>query len=267
MRRHEGSVGTTPLGRASAVCGAARWGFTTSDALAALEDGIANTHGDHAIALRGVIFGHPVTQCFCQHRRVSKMRKGGMKSINGSCRGISVLPLRRDFRSTDPKRLPEDEMTLKVEVVEHGGLHAEKTLGRSNRFEALHLALSSSYHLVRVLGPIILAKLLFTPARCSGRRRRRSATYRLPPSLARSLVFSAACESASELRACIACVEPAHRGSPPSWSTARHGYIHLPAIRTTISSRCQRSLGRERHRHTRRAIIGPNFTTQLRTVS
>ena len=50
-----------PLGRASAICGAALWGFTTADALAALEDGVANTHGDHAIALRGVILGHPVT--------------------------------------------------------------------------------------------------------------------------------------------------------------------------------------------------------------
>jgi hypothetical protein len=58
------------------------------------------------------------------------MRKGGMRSITGSCHGSSVLPLHRGFRSADPKRLPEDEMTLKVEVVEHGGLHAEKTLGR-----------------------------------------------------------------------------------------------------------------------------------------
>ena len=43
-----------------------------------------------------------------------------MKSITGSCRGSSVLPLRRGFRSEDPQRLPEDEMTLTVEVVEHG---------------------------------------------------------------------------------------------------------------------------------------------------
>src|SRR5438309_12106668 len=44
-------------------------------------------------------------------------------------------------------------------------MHAEKTPGSSSRFEALHLALSSSYHLVRVLGPIVLAKLLFIVAR------------------------------------------------------------------------------------------------------
>jgi hypothetical protein len=71
-----------------------------------------------------------------------------MKSITGSCRGSSVLPLRRGFRSEDPQRLPEDEITLNVEVVEQGGMHTEKALGRSSRFEALHLALSSSYHLV-----------------------------------------------------------------------------------------------------------------------
>jgi hypothetical protein len=41
-----------------------------------------------------------------------------MKSISGSCRGNSVLTLRRSFRSEDPQRLPEDEMTPKVEVVE-----------------------------------------------------------------------------------------------------------------------------------------------------
>src|SRR6202030_3077825 len=53
----------------------------------------------------------------------------------------------------------------------------------------------------------------------------------------------------------------------PSWSTARQRYIRLPAIRTTISSRCQRSLGRGRRRRSRRAIPGPNFSTQRRTVS
>jgi hypothetical protein len=53
-----------PLGAASAVCGAAPWGFSAADALAALEDGVADTdtHGDHAIALRGAILAHPVPQ-------------------------------------------------------------------------------------------------------------------------------------------------------------------------------------------------------------
>ena len=56
-------------------------------------------------------------------------------------------------------------MALKVEVVVDGGMHAKEALGGSSRFEALHLALSSSYHLVRVLGPIVLAKLPFMVAR------------------------------------------------------------------------------------------------------
>jgi hypothetical protein len=89
-------------------------------------------------------------------------------------------------------------MTLKVEVVEHGGMHAEKTLGKSSRFEALHLALSSSYHLVRVLGPIVLAKLLFMAARQpdvveGGAVGAQVIGYH---HLWREALFSAACESA-----------------------------------------------------------------------
>ena len=49
--------------------------------------------------------------------------------------------------------------------------------------------------------------------------------------------------------------------------TARQRYIRSPAIRTTISSRCQQLLRRGRHRRSRRAITGPNFSTQHRTVS
>src|SRR5215471_19462195 len=45
----------------------------------------------------------------------------------------------------------------------------------------------------------------------------------------------------------------------PSWSTARQRYIRSPAIRTTISSRCQRLLGRGRPRRSRRAITGSEF--------
>jgi hypothetical protein len=40
-----------PLGAASAVCGCVR-----------LEGGVTNTHGDHAVALRGIIFVRPVAQ-------------------------------------------------------------------------------------------------------------------------------------------------------------------------------------------------------------
>ena len=55
-------------------------------------------------------------------------------------------------------------MALKVEGVVDGGMHAEKALGGSSRFEPLHLALSSPYRLMRVLGPIVLPEPLFMRA-------------------------------------------------------------------------------------------------------
>ena len=88
-----------------------------------------------------------------------------MRSITGSCHGSSVLPLRRGFRSEDPQRRPGDEMALKIEVVVYGRMDIEEALGGSSRFKALHLALSSSYHLVRVLGPIVLPEPLLMVAR------------------------------------------------------------------------------------------------------
>jgi hypothetical protein len=39
-------------------------------------------------------------------------------------------------------------MALNVEGVMNRGMHAEEALGRSSRFEALHLALSSPYRLM-----------------------------------------------------------------------------------------------------------------------
>ena len=88
-----------------------------------------------------------------------------MKNIAGSCRGSSVVPLRCGFRSEDPQRRPGDEMALKIEGVVHGRMDIEEALGGSSRFKALHLALSSSYHLVRVLGPIVLPEPLLMVAR------------------------------------------------------------------------------------------------------
>ena len=46
-------------------------------------------------------------------------------------------------------------MALKVERVVDRGMHAEEALGRSSRFEPLHLALSSPHGLVRILGAIV----------------------------------------------------------------------------------------------------------------
>jgi hypothetical protein len=91
----------------------------------------------------------------------------GLK-IGRSRSGLTPLqqrqPLRRRFGSEDPQRRPGDEMALMVERIVDGGVHAEEALGGSCRLEPLHLALSPSHDLVRVLGPIILPYSLLMTA-------------------------------------------------------------------------------------------------------
>jgi hypothetical protein len=55
-------------------------------------------------------------------------------------------------------------MALKVESVVHGRVHAEEALGGSSRLEALHIALASSYRLMRVFSPIVSPEPLFIGA-------------------------------------------------------------------------------------------------------
>src|SRR6266436_300444 len=55
-------------------------------------------------------------------------------------------------------------MALKVEGIMDGGMHAEKALGGSCRFEPLHFALSASHYLMRVLRPIVASKPLLMRA-------------------------------------------------------------------------------------------------------
>ena len=55
-------------------------------------------------------------------------------------------------------------MALKTEGIVDCGMHAEEALGRSSRFEPLHLALSSSHRLMRILGAIVLPESLFMRA-------------------------------------------------------------------------------------------------------
>ena len=55
-------------------------------------------------------------------------------------------------------------MALKVESVVDRGVHVQETLGGFGRFEALQLALSSTYHLMRILYPIVLSQPLFVTA-------------------------------------------------------------------------------------------------------
>jgi hypothetical protein len=49
-------------------------------------------------------------------------------------------------------------MALKVEGVVDGGAHAEKPLCGTSRLEPLHFVLSSSHHLMRIFGSIVLSK-------------------------------------------------------------------------------------------------------------
>ena len=72
-----------------------------------------------------------------------------------------IPPLVRRFGSEDPERRARDEITLKIESVMDGGMHAKEAVGGSSRFEALHLALSSSHRLMRVFSPIVLPEPLF----------------------------------------------------------------------------------------------------------
>jgi hypothetical protein len=55
-------------------------------------------------------------------------------------------------------------MALKIESVVNSGMHAQEALGRSSRLESLHLALSSPYRLMRILGAIVFAEPLFMRA-------------------------------------------------------------------------------------------------------
>ena len=58
-------------------------------------------------------------------------------------------------------------MALDVECVVDGGVNGQEALGRSGRFETLHLAFASSCWLVRILSPIVLAQALFVVSRQS----------------------------------------------------------------------------------------------------
>jgi hypothetical protein len=56
-------------------------------------------------------------------------------------------------------------MALDVESVVDGGMNRQEALGCSRRPEPLHLALSSSYRLMRILGPIVPAQSLLVASR------------------------------------------------------------------------------------------------------
>jgi hypothetical protein len=64
-------------------------------------------------------------------------------------------------------------MALKVERVLDRGIHAEDALGGLSRFEPLHLALSSSHRLMRILRSIISPEPLVVRAGQSQAAKRR----------------------------------------------------------------------------------------------
>ena len=89
--------------------------------------------------------------------------EGANTSFVSRCRNRSP-PLRHRFGSEGPQGRSGDEMALQVEGVVDGGMQAEKSLRGAGRFEPLHLALSSSHSLMRVLGPVVHAPPLLVPA-------------------------------------------------------------------------------------------------------
>jgi hypothetical protein len=136
-------------------------------------------------------------------------------------------------------------------------------------FEPLHLALSSPHYLMRILRPIVASKLLLMGAGSAGDAgmpSRRSAACPFRASSARILV-SAACSSAAAQCACRVGAEPAYRVSRPRGQR-----------RATDRSTCRRSEPPSRRgaidrsaaagaAASLRAIKGPNFRAQRRTVS
>jgi len=67
-----------------------------------------------------------------------------------------------------------EEMSLDVEDVVNGSVDRDKGLGRAGRFEALHLALSSSHRLVRILCPVVCTQALIVPPGESNQPQRRA---------------------------------------------------------------------------------------------
>ena len=63
------------------------------------------------------------------HCQLNCVSKASPTSDARSRGGDGILPLAGRFGSEDPERRARDEMTLKVEGVVNGGMHAEKTLG------------------------------------------------------------------------------------------------------------------------------------------
>jgi hypothetical protein len=63
--------------------------------------------------------------------------------------------LRGSVGSEFSQRGSGDEMALKIEGIVDSGMHTQEALRGARRLESLHLALSPSHRLMRVLGSIV----------------------------------------------------------------------------------------------------------------
>src|SRR6188472_458823 len=93
--------------------------------------------------------------CLCGHVRYSgivslacaEQKTGPARDARSRGRD-RIPPSVRRLGAEDPQRRARDEMTLEVEGVVDGGVHAKKPLGGASRLEPLHFALSSSHRLM-----------------------------------------------------------------------------------------------------------------------
>ena len=160
-------------------------------------------------------------------------------------------------------------MALKVEGVVDGSVHAEEPLGGLSRLEPLHHALSSSHRLMRILGAIVLPEPLFMRAGQPQTPERRGVGMQLVGHQQlrdEALLLE---QLAHQPQRCSG-IAPALNQHVEDLALVIDGppQVHpFAGDPTTISSRYHRLLGRGRRRRSRRAITGPNFNTQLRTVS
>src|SRR6516164_4675202 len=82
--------------------------------------------------------------------------------VSRHCNG--VFPLARRFGSENPERRSRDEMALKVEVIVDGGMHAQKALGGSSRFErCISMRLSVGMRIPREVCPNVMVGWGLTP--------------------------------------------------------------------------------------------------------
>ena len=72
-----------------------------------------------------------------------------------SCGCDSAFPLRGSIASEFSQRGSGNEMALKIEGIVDGGMHTQEAVRGARRLESLHLALSPTHRLMRVLGSIV----------------------------------------------------------------------------------------------------------------